>query len=105
MTTEVLNLGAVAVIFIFAVKEFFSFLKSGKDTTSKSKEKENELTVAMLTELQKMNGNHLHSIQEAIEKGTEKSVIAFSEHAEREHQDSMKIVELLGEIKGNLSIR
>ena len=89
---NILQLGAVAVIFLFAVKEFFAYLKAKKSNGNGS----SALNQAILTELQTMNENHLHSLKDAIEKGNERLVDVI-------HADNTKMIEILGEIKGKLS--
>ena len=91
MPNEIIQLGGLGIIFAFAVKEFFSYLKSKKDPAAQSQGLE-----LIFKELQTMNNNHLHSIQDAIEKGNERLIDSL-------HNDNMKMIELLGEIKGNLS--
>ncbi len=90
MTQDLSQLGAVAIIFLFAVKEFFAYLKTKKNGNG------NETFQAILTELQLMNDNHLHSLKDAIEKGNERLVDVI-------HGDNVKIIEALGEIRGRLS--
>lgn len=89
---DVLQLGAVGVIFLFAVKEFFSYLKSKNNAGSGNG---GVLNTAILAELRTMNTNHLHSIQQAIEQGNKDTVEAIT-------RGNMQMVELLGEIKGQL---
>ena len=96
---EYIQLGAMGIILIFAIKEFFSYLKSRKGNTDITA---NGLATQILKELQAMNNNHLNSIKEAIDRGNDKMTTAFMAHGESEHKDSMQVVELLGEIKGNL---
>lgn len=89
--TELIQLGAVAIIFLFCIKEFFAYLRqkktagvlngSGKD---------------ILKELQTMNNNHLHEICDKMENGNARLINTI-------HEDNIKIVELLGEINGKLS--
>ncbi|MCR4307370.1 MAG: hypothetical protein NUV80_02330 [Candidatus Berkelbacteria bacterium] len=95
-TNEILQLGAVAVIFLFAVKEFFGYLKSRKD--SNNVVAGSDMSSLILKELQTMNTNHLHTLQETIEQGNARLVDSM-------HNDNTKIIELLGEIKGHLSSR
>lgn len=92
-TQDILQLGAVAVIFLFAVKEFFSYLKSRKEGGGNGKEV--YMNQAILKELQTMNTNHLHSLQEAINDGNNRIVDAIN-------NGNSKQIELLGEIKGKL---
>lgn len=89
MNNDILNIGAVAVIFLFAVKEFFSYLKSRKDNESKP------VMEDMLKELRVMNENHLHSLKDAINDGNARIVEAIND-------GTVKQIELLGEIKGKL---
>lgn len=91
MTQDLLQLGAVAVIFLFAIKEFFAWLKQRKENGNKS----NAVMEAMLTELRAMNENHLHSLKDAINTGNDRIVDAIN-------SGNVKQIELLGEIKGKL---
>ena len=90
MTESILQIGAVGVLFLVAIREFFSYLKSKKSNGN------DILNEAILKQLQLMNSNHLHSIQDAIEKGNERLIDAI-------HSDNIKMIEALGEIKGKLS--
>ncbi len=92
---NMVQLGAVAVIFIFAIKEFFAYLQSRKSGENGNS---SVLNSAILSELRNMNSNHLHSIQEAVENGNSRLVDVI-------HADNSKIIELLGEIKGTLHAR
>ncbi len=92
MPPEILQLGAVAVIFLFAVKEFFAYLRTKKTNGNGN----SSLNQAILSELQMMNENHLHALKDAIEKGNERLVDVI-------HSDNTRIIEALGEIKGKLS--
>lgn len=95
LKTEILQLGAVAVLFLFAIKEFFGYLKVRKAKEDKP-ENENDNLKLILSELQKMNSNHLHSIEACIGTGNQQLVKTI-------HDDNTKMIELLGEIKGVLS--
>ena len=94
MDEKLIELGAVAVIFLWSIKEFFSYLKSRKEVSN------GESTIAtnglILKELQLMNNNHLHSLKDAIELGNTRVVGAINE-------GNIRQIELLGEIKGQLS--
>jgi len=60
MTTEILNLGAVAIIFLFFLKEFFAYLKAKKNGNGNGNYK---------LELEKINnklGNHLTEVNGKI---------------------------------------
>lgn len=92
MPSEYANLGALAIIFIFAVKEFFSYLKSRKENGNG---RGNEVMLSILKELKAMNENHLHTLTDAINNGNNRVVDAIS-------HNNANIVELIGEIKGRL---
>lgn len=89
---EFTNLGAVAVIFLFAVKEFFSYLKSRKNGESPPG---TPLSNEVVMELKRMNDNHLHTLTDTVRDGNEKIVQTIND-------GNLKIVEALGEIKGQL---
>jgi len=92
MTENLLQLGAVAVIFLFAVKEFFSYLKSRKEGNVTPN---NVIMEDMLKELRDMNENHLRSLKDVINDGNVRIVKAIND-------GTIKQIELLGEIKGKL---
>ena len=94
MAENLLQLGAVAVIFLFAVKEFFSYLKQRKESNGGSGGG-NSVMEEMLKELRIMNENHLHALKDAINDGNNRIVEAINE-------GNIKQIELLGEIKGKL---
>ena len=98
ITGDILQLGAVAVLFLFAIKEFFSYLKAKKQPAldKEKDDKSSEVFKAIFQELQKMNSNHLHTIQGCIETGNRELVKTI-------HDDNIKMIEILGEIKGALS--
>ena len=92
MPEEYLQLGAVAILFAIAIREFFSYLKSKqveKNGTGK-------FDALILKELQTINTNHLHSLKDIMEKGNYRLVDVI-------HADNTKMIELLGEIKGTLN--
>lgn len=94
MDQNILNLGAIGIIFVFAVKEFFSYLKAKKlENGTPGTNGGPTFNQAIFQELQKMNSNHLHSIKEAIETGNREIVAAIN-------SGNLKMIELLGEIKG-----
>lgn len=89
-----LQLGAVAVLFAIAIREFFAYLRAKqveKNGTGK-------FDAAILKELQTINTNHLHDLKDVIETGNERLIDSM-------HNDNTKIIEILGEIKGNLNQR
>ena len=92
MPEAYLQLGAVAVLFAVAIREFFSYLKSKqveKNGTGK-------FDALILQELRTTNTNHLHDLKDVLEKGNYRLVDVI-------HADNTKMIELLGEIKGTLN--
>ena len=101
MQNEILQLGAVATIFLFFIREVFIYLKSRKDIGSGQKGNDinqagNDTSVLILEQLQLMNNNHLHSLEKTINDGNKEIVKEISD-------GNLKIIESLGEIKGKLS--
>lgn len=86
------NLGAVAVIFLFATREFFTYLKSRKNGNSHP---EGGFNQQIFQELQRMNDNHLHTLTDAVNEGNKEIVRTINE-------GNLRIVQALGEIKGQL---
>ena len=84
------QLGALGIVVLFTIKELFAYLKAKAVGVSPPLNKE------ILDELKLMNSNHLHSIEDAINEGNKRLI-------DSQHADSMKVVEILGEIKGNLT--
>lgn len=60
MTTEILNLGAVAIIFLFFLKEFFAYLKVKKIGNGHTDHE------AALTDINNKLGNHLTEVNGKI---------------------------------------
>lgn len=89
---KLLELGGLAAMFAFAIREYFAYQKN-KD--NKKNGGGDVFGGAIFKELQIMNSNHLHSIEEAINKGNCRLVDII-------HQDNIKIIEVLSEIKGHL---
>jgi hypothetical protein len=94
MTEDFIQLGAVAVLFLIAIREFFTYLKAKKNGNGEGK----VMSEAILTELQRMNNNHLHALQETIEEGNREIVKAIND-------GTIKQIELLGRIEGKLDSR
>lgn len=92
MPEDLIQLGAVAVLFLIAIREFFSYLKTKKGGEGGNG---SALNGAILNELRAMNSNHLYSLQKAIEDGNSRLVDVI-------HADNTKMIELLGEIKGSI---
>ena len=92
-------IGLLAIITL-VIRELFAYLKSRKEGNSADtlSGQGNQLNSLILAELTKMNNNHLHTIQEVLESGNARLIDAI-------HNDNTKMIELLGEIKGNLNTR
>ena len=90
---DVVELGTVGVLFFFFLREFFAYLKTKKNGNGNGEGQ--GLNQLILEQLQTMNSNHLHSIEDAINDGNQRLIDSM-------HQDNMKMIELLGEIKGKL---
>lgn len=88
MEQNLLQLGGIAALFALMIRELFAYLKTKKNGTG-------YVDAAILKELQTMNGNHLHSLENAINDGNYKVVEAIN-------NGNMKMVELLGRIEGKL---
>jgi hypothetical protein len=87
---ELIQLGAIAIIFLVAIREFFAYLKSRKEGDNGMM-----LNGKILDELQLMNSNHLETIRHCIENGN-------TELRNTLHDDFIKVIELLGRIDGRL---
>ncbi len=90
MNNQYLELGAVAILFIFAIREFFVYLKSRKNGSA------SVLNDRLLEELKLTNTNHLLSIEKSLNDG-------FDRLNDTIRDGNEKQIELLGEIKGILS--
>lgn len=92
MENELLQIGTLGIIFYLAIKEFFIYLKSRKEN---SNGKEGIINQSVLSELQKLNSNHLHSIEKSINEGNQRLIDVI-------HSDNIKVIELLAEIRGKI---
>ena len=81
-----LQLGAMGIILLFTIRELFAYLKAREQVKS-APEASATFSKEILSELQILNNNHLHTLQDSL------------------HSDNVKIIELLGEIKGSLQSR
>lgn len=86
--TQYLEIGGIAGLFALFIVQYFQSQKSRKDPL-------NGTGKLILEELQKQSGNHLEHIQKGINDG-------FNDLKDAIHNDNVKIIELLGEIKGRL---
>ena len=89
MPNELLQVGGAVALIALVVRELFTYLKSRNAG-------DGTMNGAILKELQTMNNNHLHSLKEAIVEGNARLIDCM-------HEDNVRIVEALGEIKGRLS--
>jgi len=64
MTTEILNLGTVAIIFLFFLKEFFSYLKAKKSSNGNGNN--NDKYTKELAAINLKLGNHLTDVNKNI---------------------------------------
>lgn len=87
--TPYTELGSSVIITLAFIWAFVQYCKLKKNPLNGS-------TNAILTELQKMNNNHLHSLQECVENGNR-------ELRDTIHDDNTKIIEILARIDGRLS--
>ena len=83
---NITELSAIAVIFIFFLKEIFAYLKHRATPTEPN---------GVLEELKLMNNNHLHSIEKAILQGNEKMIKTM-------YECNQKQIEFLARIEGKL---
>lgn len=98
MEENLLQLGGVVALFALMIRELFAYLKYRKGNGNGNGNGVSEMSAAILGELQKMNDNHLHSLEKAINDGNREVVEAIN-------NGNLKQIELLGEIKGHLSGR
>lgn len=65
-TTTIAQMGAIGVIFLFAIKEFFSWLKSSKKGGQKT---QNDIDIALLQQdVREIKTNHLSHIEKSLEE-------------------------------------
>jgi len=90
---DLIQLGTLGVLFFFAIKEFFAFLKSRKEKNGKESGAVDE---GILEQLQLMNSNHLQHLNDCMNENNARLIEAI-------HEDNIKIIEVLGRIDGKLS--
>lgn len=69
--TQYLQLGAVAILFLISIREFFAYLKVRKTPNGTDKD--------ILRELQLLNENHLNAICKEINEGNSEIVKAIEQ--------------------------
>ena len=89
MDQQILQLGALGIIFVFAVKEFFSYLKARKNGGNGGSYGK------MVEQLKSLNDNHLISISKDINSGNDRVVDAINSM----HTD---LASRLGKLEGKL---
>lgn len=92
---EYLNLGALAIVAIFAIKEFFTWLKSKKNGG-------NSLNQMLLDSVNKINENHLKTIQETVGKICEDINTGNDRVVDAIHSMHTDVATRLGKIEGKL---
>jgi len=90
MNQQILQLGALGIIFVFAIKEFFGYLKARKNGNGSSVN-----YGKMIEQLKSMNDNHLSAISKDINAGNDRIVDAIKDM----HTD---LASRLGELKGKI---
>jgi len=90
MTKEYLELGALAIVCIFLIKEVFNFLKTRKNSNLNGTDKQ------ILEALRLQNENHLHTIQKGMNDGFNRMIDCYNDKSD-------KMIELLARIEGRLS--
>lgn len=86
--SEILQLGALGILFFFAIKEFFGYLKAKKTNG-------NGMDSKILSELQLMNNNHLEHLRQCVEESNRdlKDTI---------HSDNIELIKIVSRIEGKL---
>jgi hypothetical protein len=97
MNPEILQLGALGIILFFAIKEFFSYLKTRKNGVS------NGVSKDILKALEEQNENHLKHINEDISGLCNKLEIGNKDIVKAITDMHTELAGVLGEIKGLLS--
>jgi hypothetical protein len=87
------QLGATAGLFAFAIYQYFQVQKGKKENGNG-----NGLNAQILAQLERMNDNHLHTIQNTLDTGLLNLTNSL-------HGDNTTMIGLLGEIKGALNAK
>ena len=91
MPDEILQVGGAIALITLVIRELFAYLKSRGAVDGTMNEN-------IFHELQRMNNNHLHTIQEKIEQGNKELIEVM-------HRDNIEMIKLLSEIKGGINAR
>ena len=81
-------LGPIGILFFFAIREFFCYLKAKKTNGNTQSD--------LLDKVKLIESNHLKDILKAISEGNDRVVEAINENGKQQ-------IQILGEIKGALS--
>lgn len=87
MEAEIYQIGAVGVIFVFAIREFFLFLRAKRNSNGQNK---------LLDEVRLLNVNHLSSMKQTIKDGDTKIVETINTIGQKQ-------IEILSRIEGKIS--
>jgi len=85
LTSELLQLGSIAVLFLFFIREFFVFLKN------KNNKNDGKNDTIIMEELQQLKNNHMHEISGKID--------GLRERLKDLDNKNEKVIEILIEIK------
>lgn len=86
---KIIDIGVLGIVVIFAIKETFAFLKSKKNA-------DGPVMAGIFKELQTMNNNHLHTLQDTVENNNKELIRAIDD-------GNRQMIEILGRIDGKLS--
>ena len=78
MPSEIYQIGAVAIIFMLAIREFFSYLKSRKNGNGKKDNKQDVKLAIIETKLISIMENELPHIDKRLERIEDKLDILIS---------------------------
>jgi peroxiredoxin family protein len=87
--SELTNIGALALVVMFTIKEGFEYLKKKKNPNE-------PMMAGIFQELQLMNNNHLDTLQHTIEDNNRELVKAVND-------GNVEIIKVLCKIDGRLS--
>ena len=87
-----IQIGATALLFAVAIREFFAYLINREKAKAGGAVSVSDSGPAILAELQRMNDNHLHTIQDSNQK-----------LVETVHNGQTKMIEILGRIEGGIN--
>ena len=92
------ELGGIILIFLFAIKEFFMYLRVKKTNGTNN----DLLNREILNELKIQNTNHLTHLTEKVENGFLDLIKSSNDNMNMLASKMDRMIESLGEIKGRL---